>query len=125
MYIIENGKVYLINGEVGYLVNFNANGKMNIDKENTIDVLGKVTYTYDEIYRKLNIAQKIQQAKNKKLVEDGASEIVKELKTKIDALTRENEELKKQLNSKTIEPEKANEVVEEVVEVQENKKKNK
>lgn len=94
MYIIEEGKAYLVDGEVGYLTNFDTTGKMLIDKDTTIDVLGKVVYTYDEMYAKLNIKYKIEQKlKETALNSNDNKEIVK-LKATIEELTKENKELK-------------------------------
>ena len=93
MYIIENGKAYLIDGEVGYLVNFGIDGKMVIDKENTIEIYGKVKYTYNEIYKKLNIAYKIEEAKKQQALNESVDGKVKEYKLKIEELTKQNKDL--------------------------------
>ena len=94
MYIIENGKAYLLDGEVGYLINFDTDGKMYVDKEETIDVLGKVAYTYDEMYAKLNIAYMISEMKRKNALKDFAKSEFAEYEAKIAELEKENSELK-------------------------------
>ena len=109
MYIIEEGKAYLVDGEVGYLTNFDTTGKMLIDKDTTIDVLGKVVYTYDEMYAKLNIKYKIEQKlKETALNSNDNKEIVK-LKATIEELTKENKELKSLLEKMKTSEEAKNE----------------
>ena len=113
MYIIEEGKAYFVEGEVGYLANFDTTGKMLIDKKDKIDVEGKTRYTYEEMYAKLNIAYMIEQAKKKKMAEETGNELVNELTAEVEKLTKENGELKaiiKELeNKKPEEPEKVEE----------------
>lgn len=116
MYIIEEGKAYLIDGEVGYLANFDKEGKMLIDKEKTIDVLGKVIYTYDEMYAKLNIAYRINELKKENALNGMENEVIDELNKKIADLTKENEELKSLLAEAEKEPEKEEETADEPTE---------
>jgi len=94
MYIIENGKAYLVDGEVGYFTNFDKTGKMIVDKKETIDTEGKAIFTYDEMYAKLNIAYKVEEAKRKDLINDIVGSECDELNSKIKELETENEELK-------------------------------
>lgn len=99
MYVIEDGKAYLVNGEVGCLINFDTNGKSFIEKDKTIDIAGKERYTYDEMYRKLNIAYMIEEAKRKNALKGIANDEINELNAKIDALTKENNALKAELEA--------------------------
>ncbi len=94
MYIIENGKAYLVDGEVGYLANFDKTGKMIINKEETIEADGKFKYTYDELYAKLNIAYLMEEAKRKDALKNIESDEIKKLNAEIEALKKENEDLK-------------------------------
>ena len=123
MYIIEEGKAYFVEGEVGYLVNFDTTGKMFFNKEKTIDIKGKTLYTYEEMYAKLNIAYMIAQAKLKASKSQNESEELKalkdeneklnlqieELKNKIAELELENEELKKVPETQPLEEDKPKE----------------
>ena len=66
MYIIEQGKAYQIEGDVAYQIKFDCNGSMSIDKENEIEVENKTKYSYEEMYRKLNVEYMIEQFSEKK-----------------------------------------------------------
>ena len=116
MYIIEEGKAYLIDGEVGYLANFDKDGKMLIDKEKTIDTKGKEVYTYDEMYAKLNIAYRINELKKENALNGMENEVIDELNKKIADLTKENEELKSLLAEAEKEPAKEEETADEPTE---------
>ena len=116
MYLIEEGKAYLIDGEVGYLANFDKDGKMLIDKKETIDTKGKEVYTYDEMYAKLNIAYRINELKKENALNGIENEVIDELNKKVADLTRENEELKSLLAEKEVEPEKEEETTDEPTE---------
>ena len=116
MYLIEEGKAYLIDGEVGYLANFDKDGKMLIDKKETIDTKGKEVYTYDEMYAKLNIAYRINELKKENALNGMENEVIDELNKKIADLTKENEELKSLLAEKDVEPEKEEETTDEPTE---------
>ena len=113
MYIIEDGKAYLVDGEVGYFANFDKTGKMIVDKEKTIDTKDKAVFTYDEMYAKLNISYMIEEAKRKDLINDIVGAELDEKNSEIEALKKENEELKsiiKELeNADNKEPEKEDE----------------
>lgn len=133
MYLIEEGKAYLVDGEVAYLINFDISGKMLIDKKETIDVSGKPIYTYDEMYARLNVAYMIEEKRKQNALDNIDNEIVDELTKKIDELTKENEELKsllaeaekskEEVKTDLEETDKENEPVEEETkEVKENKK---
>lgn len=110
MYIIENGKAYLVDGEVGYLANFDKTGKMIINKKETIEADGKFKYTYDELYAKLNIAYLMEEAKRKDALKNIESDEIKKLNAEIEALKKENEDLKSLIeeleNADNKEPEK-------------------
>lgn len=116
MYLIEEGKAYLIDGEVGYLANFDKEGKMLIDKKETIDTKGKEVYTYDEMYAKLNIAYRISELKKENALNGIENEVIDELNKKVADLTKENEELKSLLAEKDVEPEKEEETTDEPTE---------
>lgn len=97
MYIIEDGKAYQINGEVAYQVKFDGEGKMTVDKEKEIDAKDKQKYSYDEMYRKLNIEYAIEMYNNQKR-EDKR---IQTLNSKIEELTKENQELKLKIKELT------------------------
>ena len=101
MYIIEDGKAYLVDGEVGYQINFDTTGKMLVEKDKTIEVAGKNTFTYNEIYAKLNIAYMIDEAKKKSALKGLVNDEVDNLNKEIKALRNENEQLKAQLKEFT------------------------
>ncbi len=97
MYIIEQGKAYQINGNVAYQVLFDCNGSMKIDKEKEIEIEGKERYSFDEVYKKLNIDYLIEQYSTKKEEEEKYKKYtsqIEELKKEIEKLTKENKELK-------------------------------
>ncbi len=94
MYIIEKGKAYLLDGEVGYSINFDTDGKMVVEKEETIDAKGKAVYTFDEMYAKLNIAYNLQEIKKKNALKEFAKSEFEEYEAKIAELEKENSELK-------------------------------
>ena len=108
MYIIEDGKAYLVDGEVGYQINFDTTGKMLIEKEKTIEVVGKITYSYDEIYAKLNIAYMIEEAKKKNALKGIVSNEVEGLNKQIEVLKNENEQLKAELKKYTADKKEEN-----------------
>lgn len=116
MYIIEDGKAYLVEGEVGYLANFDTTGKMLIDKEKTIEAEGKPLYTYSEMYAKLNIAYKIQKAINEKSMKNFENEFIEQLQAKIAELEGKNKELNEQLEVKSTAEPKEKETEEEKTE---------
>lgn len=97
MFVIENKKAYLVDGEVGYLANFDKTGKIIVDKEETIDIEGKALLTYEELYAKLNIAYKIAEAKRKSALEEVASEEIDKYEAKLAELRLENSDLKKKI----------------------------
>lgn len=103
MYIIKEGKAYLVDGEVAYLVNFDTTGKMLIDKDTTESILNEVVYTYDEMYAKLNIAYQIAEKKQEDALNGIENEVIDELNKKVADLTKENEKLKSLLAEKKIE----------------------
>ncbi len=97
MYIIEQGKAYQIDGDVAYQIKFGCDGSMSIDKENEIEVENKPKYTYEEMYRKLNVEYMIEQFSAKKEEEAKYKNLlsqIEELKAKVEELTKENKELK-------------------------------
>ena len=97
MYIIENGKAYLVDGEVAYLVNFDTTGKIIINKEETIETANKIIYSYNEMYAKLNIAYMIEEKKKENATDSIENEEIEKLNSKIIELTKENDELKAKL----------------------------
>lgn len=97
MYIIEDGKAYQIDGDVAYKVKFDANGLMTIDKESKIEVASKEKFTYDEMYRKLNVKYVLEQYSMQQKEEEKYKTLnsrIKELEKEIERLTKENKELK-------------------------------
>jgi hypothetical protein len=103
MYIIEEGRAYFVKGKKAYAISFNLDKKMSIDEEESIDVKNQPKYSYDIMYRKLNIDYMIEQEKasqgdNAKLYalkkeNEELTAKVKELK----ALADENEALKAEI----------------------------
>lgn len=98
MYIIEEGKAYFVEGDKAYLVNFGAS-KSEISKDDFIEVEKQPQYTYDEVYRKLNVAYFLKQEENKKKIKEFNSEEFEAYEKEIEALNAENEELKKEIEA--------------------------
>lgn len=121
MYIIEEGKAYLVDGEVAHLVNFDTTGKMLVDKDKKIDATDKNVYSFEEMYAKLNIAYMINQLNKKNASDSDNNEEIKKLNSKIVELTKENEKLKMLI----AELQKTEEVESNHVEEKQENKKNK
>ena len=116
MYIIEDGKAYLVDGEVAYLATFDTTGKLIVDKEKTIETEGKPVYTYTEMYAKLNVAYMIEEANNKNALKGVENKEIDKLNNVISELMKENDALKAELSSlKTTEEEKEEAPIEEEV----------
>ena len=57
MFIIKNGEAYLIDGKVAKKATFSVNElKVSDKEEDIVDIKGEQKYTYDEVYKKLNVA---------------------------------------------------------------------
>lgn len=91
MYIIVDKKPYAIREGKVFEVAFGEKGTIQIGKEIEDAKIEGKTYTYDEISRKFNLKARLQ-AKN-----EPTKELVDELNKQINALTKENEELKKKI----------------------------
>jgi len=116
MYIIEEGKAYLVDGEIAKLATFDKTGKLIVDKEKTIEVEGKVLYTFDEMYAKLNVAYMIEEANNKNASKNIENKEIEKLNNVISELIKENDALKAELSSlKTTKEEKEEAPIEEEV----------
>lgn len=109
MYLIEEGKAYFIKGDKAYKVSFDLNKNMKIDEEDCIDVKNQPKYTYDVMYRKLNIEYMVEKQKAEK--SDNA--IINSLKSENEKLKLEIKELKEALNKKPIEEQKSKVSIEE------------
>lgn len=118
MYLLIDNKPYAIRNDKVYKVKFGENGAIEIGEEVEAEVEGK-TYTYDEIKRKFNLNSMLQ-AKN-----EPTKELVDELNRQINALTKENAELKKKLEGDKPKVEEIKEEVVEEVKDDDKKKKNK
>ena len=86
MYIIEEGKAYFVKGKKAYAISFDLDKKMSIDEEESIDVENQPKYSYDVMYRKMNVDYMVEQEKASQ--GDNA---------KINALKKENEALKAEI----------------------------
>ena len=63
-FVIVDGKAYSIKDEKGILITFSLEGEAKLDESQTIEIKGnQEKFTYDEIYKKLNIAYQIEEAK--------------------------------------------------------------
>lgn len=82
MYIIEEGKAYFVKGKKAYAISFGLDKKMKIDEKDSIDVENQPKYSYDVMYRKMNVDYMVEQEKASQ--GDNAE---------INALKKENEEL--------------------------------
>lgn len=98
MYIIEEGKAYFVEGDKAYLVNFGAS-KSEISKDDFIEVEKQPQYTYDEVYRKLNVAYFLKQEENKEKIKEFNSAEFEAYEKEIEALNAENEDLKKEIEA--------------------------
>ncbi len=90
MFIIEEGKAYKVKGDVALRVKFDDEGKMIIDDKEQIETKGKSTSSYEEVYRRLNVAYAIEVAKLKKK----ENEEIQTLKQKVETLEEEKKENK-------------------------------
>lgn len=92
-YIIDNGKAYIVKDQDAYLITFGLDNKEHVKEgEQPIPVENQPRYSYDEIYRKLNIRQRIAEEKARQAK-------VAELKQFTGEIGKENDELKKQIEN--------------------------
>ena len=98
MYIIEEGNAYFIKGDKAYLVTFGAN-QSGISEKDFIEVKEQPQYTYDDVYRKLNIAYFLKQEENKGKIKELNSKEFEAYEKKIAALEAENKDLKAQIKA--------------------------
>lgn len=105
MYLIEEGKAYFVKGDKAYEVSFDLDKKMKIDEEKSIDVKNQPKYSYDVMYRKLNVDYMVEKEKAKQ----GDNAIINALKNENEALKSEIERLKALIGNKpSEEPKKLN-----------------
>lgn len=96
MYIIENGKPYLIENNMAYNIIFGAEGKTSVNKDDSIEYTNQQTYTYDEIVRKFNINFLTELREQKEQAKKFFAEEIKEYESKIKELEKLVKELKKE-----------------------------
>lgn len=90
MYIIEEGKAYFVKGKKAYAISFDLDKKMEIDEKDSIDVENQPQYSYDVMYKKMNIDYMIEQEK----ASQGDNAEINALKKENEALKAEIKELK-------------------------------
>ena len=91
MFIIKEGTPYLIYGDKAKKAKFSVNGlKVSENEEDIVDIKGEQKYTYDEVYKKLNVAyyNAIEMASKKKTIKP-------ETKVKETKVEKENVESEK------------------------------
>ena len=99
MYIIVDNKPYAVRNNKAFEVSFGDKGTIVIGEEaKDVKVQGQF-YKYEEISRKFNL-KALLRAKD-----EPTKELVDELRQEINSLTKENDELKKQLEELTSTPE--------------------
>ena len=98
MYIIDEGNAYFVKGDKAYLVTFEAN-QSEISEKDFIEVKEQPQYTYDDVYKKLNIAYFLKQEENKEKIKELNSKEFEAYEKKIAALEAENKELKAQIKA--------------------------
>lgn len=104
-YIIVDGKAYAIKGQNAYLLAFDLDGKVHLKEEDreTIPYTNQEKYTFEEIYKKLNIRKRIAETKNKleedKLFQSKIDDATKTIMAENETLKKENESLKKEIES--------------------------
>ncbi len=112
MYLIENGKGYLIKEDKAYKVTFGLEGKMKVDENDFIEVVNQPKYNYDELTRKLNVEYMLEQAKLKANKSQNESEELKALRDENESLNLQVEELKNKIAELELENEELKEVPE-------------
>lgn len=101
MYIIEEGKAYFVKGKKAYAISFDLDKKMSIDEEESIDVENQPQYSYDIMYKKMNIDYMIEQEK----ASQGDNAEINALKKENEALKAEIKKLKALVEEKPSEKE--------------------
>lgn len=105
MYIIEEGRPYIVKGKKAYGVSFGDNGKMVINEEE-IEVSGQKTFSYDEIIRKFNVEYMVQQRKKELEKMADESEELKAIRAELEEIKSERDALKAELEATKEEKEK-------------------
>lgn len=98
MYIIEEGRPYIVKGKKAYGVSFGDNGKMVINEEE-IEVSGQKTFSYDEIIRKFNVEYMVQQRKKELEKMADESEELKAIRAELEEIKSERDALKAELEA--------------------------
>ena len=101
MYIIEEGKAYFVKGKKAYAISFDLDKKMSIDEKDNIDVENQPQYSYDVMYKKMNIDYMIEQEK----ASQGDNAEINALKKENEALKAEIKKLKALVEEKPSEEE--------------------
>lgn len=97
MYILEEGFAYLIKDDKAFKVNFSLDGKMQVSEDDFIEVKDQKSYSYDEMYKKLNIKYFIEQKKNEINANINANEEMKEMFSKLEEKDELIEKLEKKI----------------------------
>ena len=101
MYIIEEGKAYFVKGKKAYAISFDLDKKMEIDEKDSIDVENQPQYSYDVMYRKMNVDYMVEQEK----ASQGDNAEINALKKENEALKAEIKKLKALVEEKPSEKE--------------------
>lgn len=99
MYIIEEGRPYIIKGKEAYGISFGDNGKMVINEKEKIEVSNQKTFSYDEIIRKFNVEYMVQQRKKELEKMADESEELKAIRAELEEVKSERDALKAELEA--------------------------
>ena len=97
MYIIEEGKPYIVKGDKAYGISFGDNGKIVVNEEQEIELSSQKKLSYDEIVRKFNVGYMLQQRQKALEKQAEESEELKALREELEKVKKERDSLKDQL----------------------------
>ena len=97
MFVIQEGFAYLIKDDKAFKVNFSLDGKMQVSEDDFIEVKDQKSYSYDEMYRKLNIKYFIEQKQNEINANKNETEEMKEMFSKLEEKDKIIEKLEKEI----------------------------
>lgn len=99
MYIIEEGKPYIVKGDKAYGISFGDNGKIVVNEEQEIELSNQKKLSYEEIVRKFNVEYMVQQRKKTAERQAEESEELKALREELEKVKKERDSLKEQLKT--------------------------
>ena len=99
MYIIEEGKPYIVKGDKAYGISFGDNGKIVVNEEQEIELSSQKKLSYEEIVRKFNVEYMVQQRKKAAERQAEESEELKALREELEKVKKERDSLKEQLKT--------------------------